>query len=272
VTEYSSIPYSDFYSCKKCNSRLKLWPMNKLSRSRCSKCKTKIENDGTNLHVCFTCPKDISEKNHLCSGHHAQGQGLVLVDFDDLENFGVEAQQYNLFSNVHTIPETKEGSIEYPPPPPYEYSTNKSWNERITEGAEAIKTQPRRMFRQTSVEMGNAGRGFRRMVSIGDGQPNTQEYNPLMPYPVQPGPVGESNLPSTTPTAPPAVPSTDPPSVPPPTYDQSFTDPCGAIPSVPSLPYSTQPHTDTEVSISLPYPVHPPTAPNTGAWRNPENV
>jgi len=111
------------------------------------------------------------------------------------------------------------------------------------------------------------------MVSIGDGQSNNPEYNPLMPYPVQPGPLEENNLPSTFPTAPPADPPTNPavapPTIPPPTYDQSFIDPS---PTIPGLPYSAQPHTDTEVSISLPYPVHPPTAPNNGAWRNPENV
>ena len=73
---------SPFYSCKACHKPLKLWPEEFLTVSKCTKCSDKIENNGINLHVCFTCPDThIDQRNHLCNKHMDAQKRVVVVDF-----------------------------------------------------------------------------------------------------------------------------------------------------------------------------------------------
>eukprot|EP00092_Neocalanus_flemingeri_P013536 GFUD01014598.1.p1 GENE.GFUD01014598.1~~GFUD01014598.1.p1 ORF type:complete len:302 (+),score=42.53 GFUD01014598.1:48-953(+) len=81
-TEYEAIPASPLYKCKRCQKLLKLWPIEKLSETRCFKCEEKYPNDGTNVHVCFDCVQWTNSTFHLCSKHH-RGEEIIEVNFED---------------------------------------------------------------------------------------------------------------------------------------------------------------------------------------------
>ena len=65
-TEYDSIPDSSLYKCKNCHKDLKVWPVDKLEGTKCTKCDVDVTNDGTNIHVCFTCggERHKTDRNH----------------------------------------------------------------------------------------------------------------------------------------------------------------------------------------------------------------
>jgi len=190
-TKFDNIPPSPLYRCKKCQKNLKLWPKENLSSSICKKCKNWINNDGTNLHVCFTCQGDISIRNHLCSNH--LGRDILEVDFDDLEHLTAWYES----GNEESMPLVKSEPIKdnvNPPPPAYDEAITEppqpgmpTWNDRMSMGAANMRS---RMIRQTSTDMNNAVRGFRRMVSSSDQYPpqHSDQYppQPSDQYPTQP--------------------------------------------------------------------------------------
>jgi hypothetical protein len=80
---YKSIPDSPMYSCSECNSPLKLWPVEKIEKSQCLKCRNfEIINSGSNLHMCFVCD------SVLCDRHNAFFPitgGRMVVDFGKMD-------------------------------------------------------------------------------------------------------------------------------------------------------------------------------------------
>ena len=82
MEEYERIADSTNYFCKKCDDApLKIWPAEKLAKTKCSKCSAKIINSGSNLHLCFICDKALCAR-HV---HPADPSAAVIVDWDFLE-------------------------------------------------------------------------------------------------------------------------------------------------------------------------------------------
>ena len=100
---YQTIPDSSLYSCTTCKAPLKLWPPDKLSKAKCSKCEEELDSQ---VHLCFTCPKTMSDRHYLCGKHH-QGANRLEVDFKKLEELG--AQMYGLTSDL-----AKDGGQDQP--------------------------------------------------------------------------------------------------------------------------------------------------------------
>ena len=56
MEEYQRITDSTNYFCKKCDDApLRIWPPEKLAKTKCSKCRERIINFEGNLHLCFIC-------------------------------------------------------------------------------------------------------------------------------------------------------------------------------------------------------------------------
>ena len=87
---YNNIPDSELYKCNKCLMNLKVWPKEKLESAQCTYCEKKVTNDGTNVHVCFSCGGDhlLLDKYycHLCSDHGQVGN-MVEVTWEPDEFF-----------------------------------------------------------------------------------------------------------------------------------------------------------------------------------------
>jgi len=78
---YDYIPDSEMYSCADCNSPLKLWPVEKIEKSPCIKCRNfEIINSGSNLHMCFVCD------GVLCDRHNAYYPSRLVVDFRKMDS------------------------------------------------------------------------------------------------------------------------------------------------------------------------------------------
>ena len=84
--DIDSYPDSSLYQCKTCEKPLKLWPIERLKKSDCIKCRDDIDNDGHNLHICFPCQRDQVQVHHLCSFHNIDTNGLLTVDFSDTDS------------------------------------------------------------------------------------------------------------------------------------------------------------------------------------------
>lgn len=82
MEEYQRIPDSTNYFCKKCDDApLKIWPPEKLAKTKCSKCRERIINFEGNLHLCFICDKALCPR-HL---HPSDPSAAVIVDWDFME-------------------------------------------------------------------------------------------------------------------------------------------------------------------------------------------
>jgi len=141
----ASMPNSTFYSCKTCNQPLKLWPVRCLAVSTCRKCKTKIENNGRNLHVCFTCPeKHVSDRLHLCSEHRdVHLQRTVLVDFSKSSEVGTDRF---LPSELNTLEETEIGGE-------WVLTRQPSWQQKISTAGRIAENKPIHIARQASMKL-----------------------------------------------------------------------------------------------------------------------
>ena len=82
MEEYQRIPDSSNYFCKKCDDTpLKIWPPEKLAKSKCSKCCERITNSGDNLHLCFICNKALCGRHF----HPTDPSAAIIVDWDFME-------------------------------------------------------------------------------------------------------------------------------------------------------------------------------------------
>ena len=143
LSSIAAMPNSTLYSCKSCNTPLKLWPVECLAVSQCAKCEEKIENNGRNLHVCFTCPKThVSHRQHLCSDHgDVHLQRVVLVDFIGIGLIKTDEFLPSVADNV------EEGVGE-------EVLTRQpSWQQKISSTIRVVENKPIQMARQTSMKL-----------------------------------------------------------------------------------------------------------------------
>ena len=138
---YDSIPDSSLYKCATCRTKLKVWPKNKVARTRCTICFDEVINDGTNLHVCFTCSgRGRNDENHLCNSHSlSQEQNLTLVDWENDDNIFVIANHDDNDEDAQIMNQTRdqvlndENDMADNAPPGYEeaikYPTVSTWND-----------------------------------------------------------------------------------------------------------------------------------------------
>ena len=172
--EFDAIPSSPLYKCKKCQKQLKLWPVEKLSKSKCFKCGPypKYVNDGTNVHVCFFC-NNWNMDHHLCSKHH-RGQEVIEVDFEEKSSIyealeeKVEATEENGWMDVENPEEPSA------PTAPSRWTGLKNM---MSARAALLKHQsnPSTIVDLTSEDMRYTGRMFKRMVSSDVPPPPTYE-------------------------------------------------------------------------------------------------
>ena len=57
-----------------------MWPKKKWSSFNCKVCEKYVENNGTNMHVCFACTSygfKLKNKHHLCGDHVQVGLGKL---------------------------------------------------------------------------------------------------------------------------------------------------------------------------------------------------
>jgi len=104
-SEFDSIPPSTLYKCKTCVKPLKVWPVEKLLKGECRACDEEYENDGTNVHVCFTCQRTTYTKYHLCNNHHGLQPGeMRQVNFEDKDSLRASIRDITEPSGTPTEP------------------------------------------------------------------------------------------------------------------------------------------------------------------------
>jgi len=175
---YDNIPDSSLYKCATCRTKLKVWPRN-VARSRCTKCYEEIINDGTNLHVCFTCAgRGRYDENHLCNAHSlSEEPDLTLVDWENDDNTFViinhddEEDDVEAMSRMRDQVSNDENDMTDTAPPGYEeavkYPTVSTWNDyRINKTNQLI-------------------RQYSRLASSGSSAIQDPEAQHMVPYPRQ---------------------------------------------------------------------------------------
>ena len=178
--ELDAIPSSPLYKCKKCQKQLKLWPVEKLSKTKCFKCDgEKYDNDGTNVHVCFTC-EDWNMDLHLCSKHH-RGQEVIEVDFEEkssiyeaLEEKVEATKEKDANEDAISLMDVENPEEPSAPTAPSRWTGLKNM---MSARAALLKHQsnPSTIVDLTSEDMRYTGRRFKRMVSSDAPPPPTYE-------------------------------------------------------------------------------------------------
>lgn len=144
-SQLDQMPNSSLYKCKNCKNMLKLWPINKLEKSKCIKCENEIVNNGSNLHICFTCisvgtqhsgqgsEKGCSSKvinhnhwtnHHLCSRHTEEGN-VIEVNFEDFASIPSVSRFIPSGADTELVEiASKEGPATSSLPPGWKVLTN----------------------------------------------------------------------------------------------------------------------------------------------------
>lgn len=110
---YGEIPDSPLYHCQKCDTHLKVWPADKIESMDCAslECSEEVKNNGSNIHLCFTCDRMV------CDKHNSNPGQRINIDMSNPEsvrlaiNDRVNEDPGSILNDTGGFPDQRRSSI-----------------------------------------------------------------------------------------------------------------------------------------------------------------